>query len=295
MYVHSYKRSLLKAGCSSTAVLRQCLALHAHFSFCTIEAIFTILVWKWCHWRRATGHILQFRNVSSRPRHNSSSDLVKWDLWWTKWRWGRFSPSTSVSPAKLHATKFSIIIIIRGRYNRPFSGRRAEWTQFGLHPPLCELKKKVSSKYAVNVRCCEVGTIFVALNWSHVAVSYHCACVFELGHTSASSVLCYARLGYWSFRLFRIQMHFGVSFNIVMYRGFAWLIIMGSGFDDWIYWHLFTITVNYACSQSVTVYDSLHSLLDYECLLFHCDEWRTKNLCSHLELLLNAESRICYE
>jgi hypothetical protein len=22
-----------------------------------------------------------------------------WDLWWTKWRWGRFSPSTSVSPA----------------------------------------------------------------------------------------------------------------------------------------------------------------------------------------------------
>jgi hypothetical protein len=25
--------------------------------------------------------------------------------------------------------------------------------------------------------------------------------------------------------------------------------------------------------------DSLHSLLDYECLLFHCDEWRTKNQC----------------
>jgi hypothetical protein len=27
----------------------------------------------------------------------------------------------------------------------------------------------------------------------------------------------------------------------------------------------------------MTVQDSLHSLLDYECLLFHCDEWRTKN------------------
>jgi hypothetical protein len=25
--------------------------------------------------------------------------LVKWDLWWTKWRRGSFSPSTSVSPA----------------------------------------------------------------------------------------------------------------------------------------------------------------------------------------------------
>jgi hypothetical protein len=27
----------------------------------------------------------------------------------------------------------------------------------------------------------------------------------------------------------------------------------------------------------MTVWDSLHSLLDFECLLFHCDEWRTKN------------------
>jgi hypothetical protein len=34
-----------------------------------------------------------------------------WDLWWTKWRWGRFSPSTSVSPAYLHSTNFSTITI----------------------------------------------------------------------------------------------------------------------------------------------------------------------------------------
>jgi hypothetical protein len=44
-----------------------------------------------------------------------------------------FSPSTSVSPANLYSTKFSIITITGGRYNRPFSDRRAEWTQFGLH------------------------------------------------------------------------------------------------------------------------------------------------------------------
>jgi hypothetical protein len=43
--------------------------------------------------------------------------------------------------------------------------------------------------------------------------------------------------------------------------------ITGSGLDDWIYWH-FTITINYNSSQSMTVPDSLHSLLDYECLLF---------------------------
>jgi hypothetical protein len=31
-------------------------------------------------------------------------DLVKWDLWCTKWRWGKLSPGTSVSPANLHST-----------------------------------------------------------------------------------------------------------------------------------------------------------------------------------------------
>jgi hypothetical protein len=64
--------------------------------------------------------------------------LVKWDLWWTKLRLGGFSPSTSVSPANLHSTKFSITIVTRGR---PISGRRAEWTQLDSTPPLSELKK----------------------------------------------------------------------------------------------------------------------------------------------------------
>jgi hypothetical protein len=43
----------------------------------------------------------------------------QWDLWWTKWHWGRFSPSTTASPANLHSTKFSILTITRGKYNRP--------------------------------------------------------------------------------------------------------------------------------------------------------------------------------
>jgi hypothetical protein len=37
--------------------------------------------------------------------------------------------------------KFSILIITRGRYNRTVNGRGAEWTQFGLHPPLYANKK----------------------------------------------------------------------------------------------------------------------------------------------------------
>jgi hypothetical protein len=43
----------------------------------------------------------------------------------------------------------------------------------------------------------------------------------------------------------------------------------------------------YNSSQSMAVYDSLHSLLDHERLLLHCDEWRTANPCSHVELLLS--------
>jgi hypothetical protein len=40
-----------------------------------------------------------------------SRGLVKWDLWWTKWLWGRFSLSTSVSPANLHSTNCSTITL----------------------------------------------------------------------------------------------------------------------------------------------------------------------------------------
>jgi hypothetical protein len=55
-----------------------------------------------------------------RRRPGSAPGSGKWDLWWTKWRRGRFSPSTSVSPAKtIHSTNFSIITIIRGSWQRP--------------------------------------------------------------------------------------------------------------------------------------------------------------------------------
>jgi hypothetical protein len=48
-----------------------------------------------------------------RPEFATGSG--KLDLWWTKWRRGRFSPSTLVSPAKIiHSTNFSIITITRG-------------------------------------------------------------------------------------------------------------------------------------------------------------------------------------
>jgi hypothetical protein len=48
----------------------------------------------------------------------------------------------------IHSIRFSILTITRGRYNRPrINGRRAEWTQFGLHPPLCKLKKIIRGSF----------------------------------------------------------------------------------------------------------------------------------------------------
>jgi hypothetical protein len=50
-----------------------------------------------------------------------------WDLWWTKWPWGRFSPSTSVSPANSHSTECSIDIII---YHLGLVQYAKQWSQY---------------------------------------------------------------------------------------------------------------------------------------------------------------------
>jgi hypothetical protein len=54
-------------------------------------------------------------------------DLGMWDLWWDKVALGRFSPSTSVSPAiVVRSTYYSTITLIYhpGKmYNRPMCGR----------------------------------------------------------------------------------------------------------------------------------------------------------------------------
>jgi hypothetical protein len=73
-----------------------------------------------------------------------------WGLWWTKRHWGRFSQSTSVSPAN-HSTNFSIIILTRGRHNRPNSSHSAKWTQSDSTPPTqYQLKKNIQ---CLNTQC----------------------------------------------------------------------------------------------------------------------------------------------
>jgi hypothetical protein len=92
-----------------------------------------------CHPARSIAAV-RTKLASHRGGPGSRSGSM-WGLWWTKRHWGRFSPSTSVSPAN-YSTNFSIMIITRGWHNRPLSGRSAEWTL--IPPPNMQIKKNKS-------------------------------------------------------------------------------------------------------------------------------------------------------
>jgi hypothetical protein len=74
-----------------------------------------------------TANAMKITLASHRGGPGSSPGSM-WGFRWTKWHWGRFSPSTLVSSAN-HSIDFSIIIITRGWHNRPTGGLSAEWTQ----------------------------------------------------------------------------------------------------------------------------------------------------------------------
>jgi hypothetical protein len=61
----------------------------------------------WRLWRRAIAQVVSRRLPSAAVRIWSQ---VMQDLWWTKCNWGRFSPSTSVSPSNSHFTDCSTFI-----------------------------------------------------------------------------------------------------------------------------------------------------------------------------------------
>jgi hypothetical protein len=48
------------------------------------------------------------------------------------------------------------------------------------------------------------------------------------------------------------------------YPRLAWLIITGSRFDDWLYWHFFTITANYNSSDIKILLNDVWLTNDYE-------------------------------
>jgi hypothetical protein len=62
----------------------------------------------------------------------------------------------------------------------------------------------------------------------------------------------------------------------VTYKGLSWRIIMGYGVDDRVYWHFFTITVNYYSSH-------IELLLNDVCLINF--PWRISHCCLNLGLV----------
>jgi hypothetical protein len=56
-------------------------------------------------------HLFPVTIITHGGDPGSSPGLVVWDLWWTKWRWGTFSPNTSVSPANLHSINCSTVTV----------------------------------------------------------------------------------------------------------------------------------------------------------------------------------------
>jgi hypothetical protein len=62
---------------------------------------------------------------------------------------GRFSPSTWVSPANLHYTKFSILTTTQGRYNSPEVAEVPSWPSLHSTPTLCE--------FNMFIHCAAVG------------------------------------------------------------------------------------------------------------------------------------------
>jgi hypothetical protein len=75
-----------------------------------------------------------------------------------------------VFSVNLNSTKFSILTITQGRYNRPIRGRCTEWTLFGIHLPLSELKKiKIKCHYRVQNRP-SMAPLLCLLNSVHILI-----------------------------------------------------------------------------------------------------------------------------
>jgi hypothetical protein len=92
----------------------------------------------------------------------SKPGLGMWDLWWDKVALGRFSPSTSVSPAVVRSTNYSTITLMYhpGKmYNRPM------WPQcWDLYEP--HQIKKNQTMYVYGKTSQKAATFMVVTMWT---------------------------------------------------------------------------------------------------------------------------------
>jgi hypothetical protein len=146
------RESLLRNGHANTPTARRCR--NKHLSATTVTSRNSKgCCWRWFLLGPYRGHITRtrchYKKILTLGSRAVAQAVSRWlpiaearvrvraacgVLWWTKRHWGRFPPSTSVSPRNHHSINFSIIIITRGWHNRPISGRSAEWTQLDTTP-----------------------------------------------------------------------------------------------------------------------------------------------------------------
>jgi hypothetical protein len=117
-----------------------------------------------CHISDSLSPISHLGCPGSSPCH------VIWDLWLTKWHWGRFSPNTSVSPANSHSTNCSTLIIYH-----PWLitiGQLMAEVPSGLSlTPHRETKKK-SNLVTSHLRLCRLIVYFMSVFWLAFCMHY---------------------------------------------------------------------------------------------------------------------------
>jgi hypothetical protein len=96
---------------------------------CTICMLYNIQLFK--HQDHAIAQVVNHRLPTAAAWVRSQ---VRSCRIWTKWHWGRFPPSTSVSPANPDYTNAPYSSIIQGWYNRPISVQRTKRIQPHPHP-----------------------------------------------------------------------------------------------------------------------------------------------------------------
>jgi hypothetical protein len=140
------------------------------------------------HWFWAAANWLykKLSPTSHRGGPGSSPRQFMWNLWWTKWHWDRFSPSTSVSLANSHSIVCSTLII----YRPEWSGVRSLVVDVpsGLShtPPPEEKNKKVSINPIIHSRT----RYYSSRNHKHVTILRRCF-KNRLLHITNRHIKCY--------------------------------------------------------------------------------------------------------
>jgi hypothetical protein len=142
-----------------------------------------------------------------------------WDLWWTKWRWGRFFPSNSVSPANLQSTSFSTITITYhpGLVQYASSGRSTQ-------SPTALIKNNVRPVCPIYLRghctmqlVCSTQVIFIFLS----GTSFYSQMVFNI----ILSSIRYSHIGFGDHSSFGSKVCKGGAFIFFLrFWGFLFLV-----------------------------------------------------------------------